>query len=75
MTFFRNKQERVEWKKWLVKNRDHLVLVCGVPGEIVGEKDRWGYLVEHGEFDGWNIGMLNDVAAEGASNVRCSRVR
>ena len=57
----RNKQERVEWKKWLKKNRDHLVIVCGVPADIVSDKERWLYLVEHGELDGWNIGMLNDV--------------
>ena len=48
----RNKQERVEWKKWLKKNRDHLVIVCGVPADIVSDKERWLYLVEHGELDG-----------------------
>lgn len=46
MGFRKDKQQALEWKKWLQRNRDVLV-ECGLPAEIYENRRNWLYFLDH----------------------------
>jgi hypothetical protein len=55
MSFKRDKVQALEWKTWLLKNRDELG-ACGVPPFVLEERRRWNYFLNHGYFTPEGIG-------------------
>ena len=46
MSFRRDKEKALHWKRWLQKNRDEL-LACGVPHLVLDDMWHWYYFLEH----------------------------
>jgi hypothetical protein len=44
-----NKQDRLEWKKWLQRNRN-LLVECGLPAELFENRRCWSYFLEHASY-------------------------
>ena len=60
-----DRQRRRDWKRWVAKHREALLL-AGVPEEVFSDEQRWRRLLEDGGDDhrsGWNADMLCDAEA------------
>jgi hypothetical protein len=51
--FHQDKQDRLEWKKWLQRNR-HILVECGLPVEMFEDRRLWLYFLEHAAY--WDGG-------------------
>ena len=49
MGFRQDKQDRLEWTKWLQRNRGVLV-ECGLPSEIYEDRRHWFYFLGHAAY-------------------------
>jgi len=49
MSFRRDHDASLKWKRWLERNRDEL-LACGVPMVVLETREHWYYFVGHGYF-------------------------
>lgn len=66
MSFRRNSDRSLSWRRWIDLHRDQLT-AAGVPTEIFSDELRWWRFVEEGGLDyvtGWRVEMLSPSQAE-----------
>src|SRR5687768_1386232 len=66
MSFRRNSDRSLAWKRWVDLHRDELT-AAGVPAEIFSDELRWWRFLEDGGLDwdtGWRVEMLSPQQAE-----------
>jgi hypothetical protein len=65
MSFRRNSDRPLAWKRWVGLHRDELTS-AGVPAEILSDELRWWRFLEEGGLDwntGWRVEMLSPQQA------------
>ena len=43
------RRDNLNWRKWLLKNQQHLISDCGLPLNILKTEFNWEYFLAHGE--------------------------
>ncbi len=66
MSFRRNSDQPLAWKRWVGQHRDELT-TAGVPEELFSDELRWWRFLGEGGLDegtGWRVEMLSPQQAE-----------